>query len=113
MISRRKPEPTANDQLSPYMKSESVTLRRFRDFIPVMLITNLSNLLLVTANGLVAGNYVGSDGFACISLVAPVEALINTASTLAACSISTSLSKEPAEKVLFSRVFSNNAFSNS
>ena len=93
MISRRKPEPIVNDQLSPYMKSESVTLRRFRDFIPVMLITNLSNLLLVTANGLVAGNYVGSDGFACISLVAPVESLINTASTLAACSISTSLSK--------------------
>lgn len=93
MISRRKPEPTANDQLSPYMKSESVTLRRFRDFIPVMLITNLSNLLLVTANGLVAGNFVGSSGFACISLIEPVEALINTASTLAACSISTSLSK--------------------
>ena len=93
MSSRRKPEPIVNDQLSPYMKSESVTLRRFRDFIPVMLITNLSNLLLVTANGLVAGNYVGSDGFACISLVAPVESLINTASTLAACSISTSLSK--------------------
>lgn len=86
-------EKQTRERLSPYMKNGTITMRKFREFIPALLITNLSNMLLVTANGLVVGNFVGSDGFACVSLVEPVEALINTASILAACSISTSLSK--------------------
>ena len=93
MISGENTEQKYNDQLSPFLRRENIIFRKFRDFIPVMLITNISNMLLVTANGLVAGNFIGSDGFACVSLVEPVEALINTAATLAACSISTSLSK--------------------
>ncbi len=91
--SERTPKLLVDEQFSPYVTSGSVVLRRFRSFIPAMLITNLSNMLLVTVNGLVVGNFVSSSGFACVSIIEPVEALINTISTLAACSIATSLSQ--------------------
>lgn len=82
----------SSDHLSPYRRNGNIVVRKFREFIPALLIANISNMILLTVNGLVVGNFYGSDGFACISFVDPIESLINVGSTLTACGIATYLS---------------------
>ena len=85
-------ESVINNQLAPYRRNGIITARKLREYIPAMLVANISSLLLLTVNGLVVGNFVSSEALACVSFIDPVESLINTGSTLTACGIATSLS---------------------
>lgn len=67
--------------------------RKIAEYLPVMTITNLSNLLLVSVDGIVVGNILGKDAFASVNIFGPVISLIGAITALASIGISTSLAR--------------------
>ena len=57
-----------------------------------MLITNLSTLLITSVDGIVAGNFVGSDALSSINIFYPVLVVVGAISAVASIGIATSLS---------------------
>lgn len=82
----------ANKYLKEYRRNGGLTERKLREYIPAMMLTNLSTLLLLSVDGIVAGNFVGQDALSCISIFYPVSVLIGFCSVMTASGISTSLS---------------------
>lgn len=67
--------------------------RKIAEYLLVMTITNLSNLLLVSVDGIVVGNILGKDAFASVNIFGPVISLIGAITALASTGISTSLAR--------------------
>ena len=67
-------------------------MRKLKEYIPAMLMTNLSTLLLVTVDGVVAGNLVGEDALASINIFSPISILVGSLSILTSSGISVSIS---------------------
>ena len=82
-----------NKYLKEYRRDGGLTERKLREYIPAMMLTNLSTLLLLSVDGIVAGNFVGQDALSCISIFYPVSVLIGFCSVMTASGISTSLSR--------------------
>lgn len=80
-------KPIMND----YRRDGSMLRRKLLGYIPAMIMTNLSNLLLVSVDGVVVGNFVGSDAFASVNIFGPINRLIGAVTVLAAVGISTTL----------------------
>lgn len=68
-----------------------LTLRKLIEYLPTMVITNLSVLLLISIDGLVVGNLVGADALASVNFFAPVGVAIGVVSAIVACGSATSL----------------------
>ena len=83
---------SANRYLEEYRRDGGLTERKLREYIPAMTLTNLSTLLLLSVDGIVAGNFVGQDALSCISVFYPVSVLIGFCSVMTASGIATSLS---------------------
>lgn len=66
--------------------------RKLMEYIPIMVITNLSLFLITTVDGVIAGNYVGKEAFSSINIFASVAVLTSAFSMVAAVGISTSIS---------------------
>lgn len=66
--------------------------RKLIEYIPTMMITNLSTLLLVSVDGVVAGNLVGREALSAVNVFYPVTVLVGAISSLVAVGISTSIS---------------------
>ena len=69
-----------------------LSMRKLKEYIPAMLMTNLSTLLLVTVDGVVAGNLVGEDALASINIFSPISILVGSLSILTSSGISISIS---------------------
>ena len=54
--------------LNDYRRDSSLLKRKLIAYLPAMMMTNLSNLLLVSVDGVVVGNFVGSDAFASVNI---------------------------------------------
>jgi Na+-driven multidrug efflux pump len=78
--------------LAQFRRMGDLSMRKLREYIPAMLMTNLSTLLLVTVDGVVAGNLVGKDALASINIFAPVSILVGSLSMLVSSGISISIS---------------------
>ena len=78
--------------LAKYRRMGDLSMRKLKEYIPAMLMTNLSTLLLVTVDGVVAGNLVGEDALASINIFAPVSILVGSLSVLTSTGISVSIS---------------------
>jgi len=59
-----------------YRMSKDFTFSKLLEYIPPMIATNISTLLLITVDGIVAGNLVGEDALSAISIFGPVNTLI-------------------------------------
>ena len=70
----------------------ALTLEKLLEYLPTMIITNLSTLLLVSIDGLVAGNLVGKDALSSVNLFYPISLVIGAISALIACGSSSCLS---------------------
>ena len=80
------------NEITQYKRRGNLTGRKLAEYIPAMVLTNLSTLLLTTVDGIVAGNLVGPDALSSINIFYPVTVVVGAASALAASGISTSLS---------------------
>ena len=78
--------------LFQYRRKGDLTGHKLAEYIPSMLLTNLSALLLTSVDGIVAGNLVGSDALSSINIFYPVTVVIGAISLLTASGISTSIS---------------------
>jgi len=78
--------------LKEYRRDGSLMRRKLLEYLPAMMITNISNLLLVTVDGVVVGNFLGKDAFASVNVFGPVNSFIGALTALAAMGIATSLS---------------------
>ncbi len=70
----------------------SLTFTKLLEFLPAMIATNISTLLLVTVDGLVAGNLVGENALSSISFFGPIETLIGAITAIFSTGASTVLS---------------------
>lgn len=75
-----------------FKMGEGLTYLKVIEFLPSMIVTNLSTLLLITVDGLVVGNFVGSDALASVNIFYPATVLIGAVSVLIASGAATSLS---------------------
>ena len=65
---------------------------KLREYIPVMIISNLSIFLISCVDSIIAGNFVGKEAFASINIFFPVTVFMGVFSRLNAQGISTSIS---------------------
>ena len=70
----------------------SLGWRKLREYIPPMLVTNLSTLLLVSVDGVVVGNLVGATALASVNLFYPITMFIGVVSVWIASGCSTAIS---------------------
>ncbi len=92
--SEKKKEIEDNNKtlLSDFKRNGSLMRRKLLEYLPAMMITNLSNLLLISVDGLVVGNFLGKDAFASVNVFGPVTTFIGAVTCLAAMGIATNLS---------------------
>lgn len=83
---------TDGNQQTKFRRKGDLSLFKFREYLPAMLLNNMSTLLLITVDGLVVGNLTGSDALAAVSVFTPLTTIIGVFTSLVACGISTSLS---------------------
>ena len=75
-----------------FKMGEGLTYLKVIEYLPSMIVTNLSTLLLITVDGLVVGNLVGKDALASVNIFLPATALIGAVSALIANGAANSLS---------------------
>ena len=80
-----------------YARTGSLTRRKLREYIPALLMTNLATLLLISVDGLVVGNLVGSEALSAVNILYPAVRVVGVISVLIANGAATSLSKKMGE----------------
>lgn len=88
-MNNTKEEQTAIEKR--FTSSGALTRRKLLEYIPVMIVTNMSVFLLTAVDGLVAGNLVGSNALASVNIFFPATVIITVVSTIAASGAATSL----------------------
>ena len=75
-----------------FRRDDSLLRKKLLSYLPFMLMTNLATLLLISVDGLVVGNLVGSDALAAINIFAPITTVFGIFTTIVSSGISTALS---------------------
>lgn len=91
-LKKRKDCTQNNNIEKDFCISGALTSKKLLEYIPVMILTNISVLLLVSVDGLVVGNLVGEQALSSVSIFYPAIALIGVISAWVACGSATSLS---------------------
>ena len=88
---------------SRFMRTGSLTRIKLMEYIPVMILTNMSVFLLSTVDGLVAGNLISSQALASINIFYPAMITVTVISSVvdsgSATSLSTSMGTNDFEKI--------------
>ncbi len=69
-----------------------LSARKIREYLPAMIITNMSTLLLVSVDGMVVGNLIGSGALSSVNIFSPVITFVGALTSLVALGIATCLS---------------------
>ena len=75
-----------------FARDGSLTRKKLFEYIPAMVITNLSTLLLLSVDGLVLGNFVGKDALAAVNIFYPATLFIGVVSLLVGVGASSAIS---------------------
>ena len=75
-----------------FRRDDSLLRRKLYSYLPFLFLTNLSSLLLVSVDGIVVGNLVGSSALSSVNVFYPIVTAIGVFSTLIASGVSTILS---------------------
>ena len=78
--------------LKRFKRTDSLVTKKLLAYIPVMIFTNLSTLLLISVDGIVVGNLLGANALASVNIFYPASILIGVASDWVAGGISIVLS---------------------
>ncbi|MBO5562016.1 MAG: hypothetical protein J6A07_10215, partial [Firmicutes bacterium] len=85
-------EELKTELLSRFGRDSSLTMRKLREYIPPMIAANLSTLLLISVDGIVVGNFVGSNALASVNVFYPITLFIGIISVLVSCGSATAIS---------------------
>ena len=80
-----------SELISRFGNDGSLIWEKLKEYIPPMMITNLSTLLLVTVDGLVVGNLVNDNALASVNFFYPITLIIGVISMLVASGCSTAI----------------------
>ena len=80
-----------------YRLSKDFTFSKLLEYLPPMIVTNISTLLLITVDGIVAGNLVGEDALSAISIFGPVDTFIGAITAVVSTGASAVLSSRIGE----------------
>lgn len=75
-----------------FRRTGELTRSKLAEYIPAMLMTNLSTLLLISVDGLVVGNLLGSNALSSVNLLYPATLFIGVISVLIANGVGACLS---------------------
>ena len=78
--------------MARFQRDDSLLRKKILSFLPFMFLTNLARLLLVSVDGLVVGNLVGSSALASVSVFVPITNAFGIFSMLVSSGISTTIS---------------------
>ncbi len=82
-----------------------LSLRKLMEYLPTMVVTNLSVLLLISIDGLVVGNLVGPNALASVNFVSPVAVAIGIITAVvapgSATCLATCMGGQDAERVRY------------
>ena len=86
-----------------FKRTNSLIRKKYLEYVPVLFITNLSSLLLITIDGIFVGNYIGSEALAAVDMFTPIAVLISAYIALSAHGIADSfadalIGNDPMEK---------------
>ena len=84
---------TDSDIVSNFRIKGTLTWEKLLEYLPVMIFTNLSTLLLLSVDGIIVGNFVSSEALASVNILVPVINFIGVISGLIASGSSVCLSK--------------------
>ena len=87
-----KPKKEEHELLTRFGNRGALGWRKLKEYIPPMLITNLSTLLLVSVDSLVVGNFVGAAALSSVNLFYPITMMIGVISVWIASGCSTAIS---------------------
>lgn len=65
-----------------YKRKNSLIRLKLIDYIPILVISNISTLLILTVDGIVVGNYVGAEALAAVQIFYPVTVLLGVFSAI-------------------------------
>ena len=86
-----------------FRRNDSLIRTKLMQFLPAMIITNISTFILLAVDGLIVGNFVNSDALAAVSIFSPATTAVNVPAYLlasgAASAISTCMGKNDTEKL--------------
>ena len=88
----RIPKRKRNEIEERFRRDGALTARKLREYVPTMLVNNLSVLLLITVDGLVLGNLVGPEALSAVNIFYPATVLIGVAAVLVSSGAATSIS---------------------
>ena len=74
-----------------FQRDGVLTARKLREYVPTMLVNNLSVLLLITVDGLVLGNLVGPEALSAVNVFYPATVLIGVVAALVSAGGATSI----------------------
>ena len=83
---------TNENQLTKFKRLGDLSLFKFIEYLPSMVLSNISALLMVTVNGLVVGNFLGNDALAAVTVFAPLILIVGAFSVMVSYGIGISLS---------------------
>ena len=90
-----------------FRRSGDLTKRKLLEYIPALLLTNLSSLLLISVDGIVVGNFLGSGALSAVNVFYPVTMFIGVVSVLiangAAAILSTRMGRSDREGLLYAK----------
>ena len=75
-----------------FKRDNTLITSKLRKYLPIMILTNLSVLLLVSVDGLVVGNLLGAEALSSVNIFYPATVLIGVASDIIAIGSCTCLS---------------------
>lgn len=80
-----------------YRLNRDLTLAKLLEYLPPMIATNISTLLLITVDGIVAGNLVGNDALSAVSIFGPIDTFIGAITAILSTGASAVLSNRIGE----------------
>ena len=66
-----------NEIKSRFKRTDSLIRMKYLEYVPVLFITNLSTLLLVSVDGIVVGNFIGDIALEAVNMFVPIEVLFS------------------------------------
>ena len=83
---------TNNNDGQKFKRNKSLIRIKMLEYVPTLFLSNLSTLLILTADGLVVGNFLGSDALASVNIFYPVTVLMGVISAIVSNGTATCLS---------------------
>ena len=81
-----------NDSGQKFKRSKILIRMKMLEYVPALFISNLATLLILSADGIVVGNFIGADALASVNIFYPVTLIMGVISAIASYGTATCLS---------------------